>query len=183
MDYEAFDHLASGISSIATAVGLLIAAAWAYRRFSRQREDYPHVQFTVEVKFIRKQGEWWIVELISHLENKGKVQHRIADFKFDVAGLRDSDPVDVSEKYGGQTFFPHLFVAGRWLPPSFGYTFIDPGVKTHYSFVARIPSDATVLLMHSWFDYPDRKHFHAAETTVSVPNEAAGPQLASSGTG
>lgn len=75
MNPENFSHVAGSIESLATVVALGIGGYWTYRRFIRQRENCPFIEFTVDVHFVGRQGGKWIVELIAYLENKGKVQH------------------------------------------------------------------------------------------------------------
>jgi hypothetical protein len=178
MTAENLNHVAGALESLATIAALAIGGWWTYRRFVRQREDRPHVAFTVDAAFIAKQGGYWIVELISRLENKGKVRHQITNFTFDVYALFRNDDVIVSDQFGGQAYFPHLVVRGSWLPTSFGYTFIDPGLSTHYSFLARIPEETTMFVMHSRFDYEHDKEFHVAEKTFAVPDTLSGSPTA-----
>src|SRR5688500_17213650 len=99
MSAENFSHVAGGLESLATVAALAIGGWWAYRRFVRQREDRPHVAFTVDAVFIAKQGGYWIVELISRLENKGKVRHQVTNFTFDVYALFRNDSVTVSDEF------------------------------------------------------------------------------------
>jgi hypothetical protein len=112
MAYEEFNQLAGAIESLMTILALAIGGYWAYWRFIRQREGRPHVQFSADIVFIRKQGDWWIVEFVAWLENKGKVQHLIKDFHFDVHALFADDPVEVSADFRGQVFFPHEIAKG-----------------------------------------------------------------------
>lgn len=171
--YEAFKNLMAGLQSIVTAMALIIGGIWAIWRFRRQREAHPHVEFTADIIFVDEWRDWWIVELISHLENKGKVQHRIENFEFDLFGLYDEDPIQPSKQFGGQVYFPNLIARGSWLPERCDYFFIEPGVKAKYSFVARVPKRARTIILHSWFEYGDGKRSHTAERTVACPREGA----------
>jgi hypothetical protein len=60
------------------------------------------------------------------------------------------------------------------MPEGMNETFIDPGVKTHYSYIAPVSEKATTLLMHTWFNYADENAQHSAEKTVSVPSAHLG---------
>jgi hypothetical protein len=170
MTFQEFNQLAGAIGSLASVFALAIGGYWAYWRFIRQREGRPHVQFSADIVFIRKQGEWWIVEFVAWVENKGKVQHLIKDFYFDVRALLVEDAVEVSDDFRGQVFFPHRIAEGSWMPEGMNETFIDPDVKTHYSYIARVHESAAVLLMHTWFKWADENAQHSTEKTVNVPS-------------
>ena len=73
------NDITSAMQSVATVMALCVGAYWTYTRFIKQRENFAFIEFTVDINFIGKQGEFWIVELIADLENKGKVQHRFSD--------------------------------------------------------------------------------------------------------
>jgi hypothetical protein len=170
MTYQEFNQLAGAIESLVTLLALAIAGYWAYWRFIRQREGRPNVQFSADIVFIRKQGEWWVVELVAWLENKGKVRHLIKDFHFDVRALYADDPVCNDERFRGQVYFPNEVAKGCWMPEEKSETWVDPGVKTHYSYITRVAERATVLLMHTWLTYSDESVFTSTEKTVSVPS-------------
>lgn len=171
--YEKFEQFAGGIESIVTVLAVLFGAIWAYRRFVLQEERHPYITFSADINFICRQGKYWIVELISIIENKGKVPHRFKVFDFDLYALLPEDEVEVSEKYGGQAYFPHEIAKGSWKPERFAYFFIAPGAMSKYSFITRVPEKATAIMLHSWFEYQDgRKAGHTAEKTVCLPDKA-----------
>jgi hypothetical protein len=99
MSCEEFNHLAGGISSIATTLALIVGGIWTYRRFVRTREAYPKIEFTVDLAFVRKQGGFWVVEAIANMENKGLVRHSIRKFTFDLRYMLPSDAVEVSAPF------------------------------------------------------------------------------------
>ena len=168
--YEKFGQLAGGIESIITGLGIIFGALWAYRRFIAQEERYPYINFSADINFICRQRGYWIVELISIIENKGKVPHRFRLFDFDLFALFPEDDVKASDDFGGQAYFPHEIVKGSWKPKRFSYFFIAPGATSKYSFVARVPEKASAIMLHSWFEYEDRrKAGHTAEKTVALP--------------
>ena len=83
---EDFNNVASAIASMATTISLAVGGFWIYRRYIREEEKYPHIESSAEIEFVGKQGDFWIVELIGTLENKGKVQHKIS--RFDLISVR-----------------------------------------------------------------------------------------------
>jgi hypothetical protein len=167
MTLENFNHLAGGIASLATIVALAVGGYWTYTRFIKQRENYAFIEFTVDINFVGKQGPWWIVELIANLENKGKVQHQFEDLSFDLEALLTTDAVSSSEKFGGQAFFPHVLARGPWVRE--GAYFIEPGIRAKYSYVARVPQNASFVMLHGKFTYLNQGANHSAERTVPVP--------------
>lgn len=166
MHYDEFDHLMSGLSSLATVVALAIGGAWAYRRFIRTREACPKIEFTVDAGFVHKQNGFWIIELLACIENKGLVQHRISQFTFRLRYTLASDPVV------GQSAFlvdvPHVAARGSWLPEGWQSTFVEPGIRTRYSCLAAVPDDATTVLIHGKFYYDDET-WHTAERLLACP--------------
>ncbi len=174
MDYEEFKNLAGGLQSIATIMSFIIGGIWVYRRYIRQQERYPNINFTADINVIGKQRGYWIVELLALIENKGKAQHKMEDFDFDVYGIREDDQVDDDEKFGGQVTFAHEIKKGTFLPKKWKYFFVDPGTSAKYSFLARIPEDISFVVLHSSFKYHDRNNSgHTAEKTIFLKETEA----------
>lgn len=171
MSPEDFNNVAGAIESIATVVALGVGAYWTYTRFIKQRDDFPFIEFTVDMKFIGKQDGSWIVELVAYLENKGKVQHQFSDLQFDLAALFQNDHLQSrAELFRGQAIFPHEIARRPWIPA--GTYFIEPGLRNKYSYVARVPEEATYLMLHGWFTYQNQEESHAAERTLAVPTDS-----------
>lgn len=171
MSLEDFSSAAGGLESIATVVALVVGAYWTYTRFIKQRENFPFIEFTVDMNFIGKQDGSWIVELIAHLENKGKVQHCFSDLQFDLAALFQTDQLQSKgELFGGQAYFPHEIARRPWIPA--GTYFIEPGLRNKYSYVARVPEEATFLMLHGRFTYECQPASHTAERTLAVPTDS-----------
>lgn len=169
MEFEAFNHLANGVESIATVLALGVGAYWTYTRYIKQRENYAFIEFTVDMNFIGTQDGKWLVELIANLENKGKIQHKFSDLSFDLAALFRSDVVRPSQRFGGQAFFPHQISQHPWIPP--GDYFIEAGNKAKYSYVTQVPDETSYLMLHGSFTYKNQDACHTAERTLPVPKE------------
>ena len=170
MNLEEWKNLASAAQSLMTALSLLVGGLWVLWNYVLRQERYPNVEFSADLNFVGKQHTWWIVEIVALVENKGKVQHRMTDFKFDLNALNTGDSIETSEKWGNQVDFGRAIAAGSFLPSRYQSFFIDPGVKAKYSYVVRVPTTARFLLLHCWFKYSDRRKFgHTAEKTVAVP--------------
>jgi len=172
MSYEEFDHLASGLSSIATILALLIGAIWTYQRFVRTREANPKIQFTVDISFVAKQNGYWIAEVLAFLENKGLVRHDITTFTYDVRFFLENDQIRKCSDFN--VYVPHEDSEsgkGSWLPKDWGSTYIEPGLLTRYSSLIRIPESATAVLIHGKFQY-GKDDWHTADKLVQVPERA-----------
>jgi hypothetical protein len=162
--------IATIFQSVITPVGLIIGGVWAYRRYVVEAKNLAHIETSAEIVFIGQQRDFWIVELLAILNNKSNVQHKIEKFTFDLNALYSDDPVEVSERWGGQVNFPHQIAKGSFLPESFRYFFVGPSVTAKYSYIARVPNSATHLILHCRFDYVDRTNSsHTMEKTVRVP--------------
>jgi hypothetical protein len=172
MSIEDWKNAAATLQSGVTAFALIAGGIWAYWRYIRNEERYPNIEFSADLNFIGRQSEWWIVEVIAIIDNKGKVQHRMSEFKFDLNALQYGDPVETSSQWGNQVDFVRPIAEGSFLPERFRFFFIDPGVKAKYSYIARVPSQVSFLILHCWFNYSDpRKLSHTAEKAVRVPRE------------
>lgn len=170
MTLEAFNNLTGSLESLATIAALSVGAYWTYQRFIKQRENFAFIEFTVDIAFVGRQGDWWIVELLANLENKGKVQHRFSDLSFDLASLSIGEGLERSDEFNGQACFPGTVAKGPWIPT--GSYFIEPGIKAMYTYVARVPANAAFLMLHGNFTYTDQQARHSAEKTVKMPSES-----------
>jgi len=171
MTLEEWKNLALMLQSFATIASFIIGGIWIYWMFIRQQQKYSNIEFLADIEFIGIQDDWWIVELIATVDNKGKAQHKMIEFKFDLNALYPQDQIDVSPKWGGQVNFPKLVAEGSFLPERFNYFFIDPGTKAKYSYIARIPKQVSFVILHCWFKYEGRRDYrHTAEKTVAVPS-------------
>ena len=162
-----FKELAAGISSSATALAVLLGSGWVFVRFVLTREAHPKIEFEVEVNFVRLQGDFWIVEAVAHIHNKGLVRHNITKFAFSIRYLTAADPVAPDQRF--LVCLPHSAAKGSWLPSGWGDSFVEPGIHTRYSAPARIPKDATTVLIHGKFFYAN-KDWHTADKLLAVPS-------------
>lgn len=198
------------VQSAATAIALFVGGLWAWNRYYKQRENRPLIVFSADIKFHAIKNDYWIVELIAYIENKGKVQHRVSKFDFILEALRTEEMVKLDAEHRKQVKFPFVLVESTFLPDGknntkayeteeelmenkkneqlqnkkeissrrkkiLEYFFIEPGLKNKYSYITRIPLNAEVVLMHTWFEYKRpvwywcKKKSHTAEVTKRVP--------------
>ncbi|HRL76326.1 MAG TPA: hypothetical protein PLC86_11390 [Candidatus Accumulibacter phosphatis] len=174
LSFEDWKNLGAAVQSVATVVSFVIGGIWVYMRYIRQQEKYPNIEFSADVQLIGIQDGYWIAELIATVDNKGKAQHRMSEFRFDLNGIEQGTAVGTSPEWGNQVNFPVPIAQGSFLPERYNFFFIDPGVKAKYSYIARIPTSSSFVIFHCWFKYKDtRMVAHTAERTLAVPQESA----------
>lgn len=170
MDWSAtFELIGKATSALAAVAG----AWWAIEKWKKRDEHFPRVYFEVSVNFIGRSHEALVAELVASLENKGVVPLRIRDFTFKLLDLKRTDPlVAGSDDIRCQLKFPHVVAEGFFVPPTWDFTFIYPGVKTEYNFVCSIPDEFAFIRMQGDFSYlaPGKSH-HAAKV-LEVPNSS-----------
>src|SRR5262249_49419626 len=97
---------AAAFQSFATVVGAVVAAYWAYYRFGLGQERYPHIETAADIQFIGMHKNFWIVELVAYVENKGRAQHKMAELNFELSSINKKDSLEDAEQFGGQVLFP-----------------------------------------------------------------------------
>jgi hypothetical protein len=182
MSLEDWKNAGAVFQSFVTAVGIVLGGIWAYRRYVRQEENAPFIDFSADLNFIGRQSGWWIVEIAS-IENKGKVPHRMSEFEFDA--IYGADQILLEPHWANQVNFGHALARGSFLPQSYTSFFVPPTVRATYSHVTRVPPEASFLMLHCRFKYPDtifdrvrniipwfrRSRRHVAEKTVKIPDD------------
>jgi hypothetical protein len=162
---------ADTIISALTLGTVVVGGGWALYRAERRRDFAVRLEFSVDVRFVGRHDGAWIVSLDAAVSNEGQVRHEISRFGFDLRYLRTTDPIEFADDLGGQLRIPHLLLESSWLPKDWQSTFIEPGLKTLYSFVHVVPADAAFVLLHGTLDYRDA--VHTAERLRVVPTAAA----------
>lgn len=159
------------LTSTLTSLSILIGGGWVFYRFILQQERYPNINFTTDINVIGKQENYWIIELIALIENKGKAQHKMKEFGFDLNALFTNDKIETNENWGNQVDFPHRLAFGSYLPKHHDFFFIDPGTTAKYSYITKVPEDTSFLILHSNFKYYRRSgYMHTAEKTICLTN-------------
>jgi hypothetical protein len=156
--------------NVATALAILLGGAWAFWKFVIQRESRAKIEFELELNILGPQLDKLIVEIIAKVTNKGLVRHWLTDFGFDLLYLPKDTPVEFGDiRINHQVLFQPLLKERYWIPPTWSATFIDPGVCQRYNYVSAITNDASYVLIHARFKYPDaRSAFHTAQKVFSI---------------
>ncbi len=174
MTLDQFDKLISSIQAIVTTASIIIAGVWAYNRFIRQQENFPNLVFSADINIIGRQDTEWLVELIAIVENRGKVQHKMENFTFVFDALYKDEKLNSSKDWRDQIDFPHAIARGTFLPDTMKYFFVDPGTSAKYSYITKLPAQATFAILHCNFTYIDKRNYtHTAERTIKVKDQNA----------
>jgi hypothetical protein len=163
--------LFSTVGKFTSAVLAVAGAWWAFEKWRKRDEHFPRVLFEVTVNFIGIKDEHIICELVATLENKGVVPLKIREFTFILRGLAETDPIARGgENIRNQLIFPRKLDEGRFVPESWTYSFVYPGVKTEYNFVTSIPRNISFVRMQGDFTYLQAGETHHAAKILMVPD-------------
>jgi len=161
MDLADLQKIVTFAKDSLTAVAIVVGGAWALRRFWREREDVPRLQWTMSAKVAGRASRANLVEVTACIENKGKVRHEIRKFNFNIYVLTRSQ-MDAIEP--GKSFLPQGDgMLGSLMPFDTEYTFIEPGVEAHYFELVTVPPDAESVYIYVRFDYGRNQEFDENE--------------------
>ncbi|MGD2089272.1 MAG: hypothetical protein PVH61_24055 [Candidatus Aminicenantes bacterium] len=155
MNAAEFSDIAQGIASIATFLGIIIGGGWALRKYVFQKEDYPRIEFSVDINFVGTHKSQWIIEVLGLLQNKGEVPHKIRDLRFEIRYLSREDKIEAGDdSIGGQLRFRKPVKQGSWTPAdSSGPMVILPGISLRYSYVYHVPTTIAFVMLHGKMKY------------------------------
>jgi hypothetical protein len=162
------------VSKVVSFAVLLVGIWWGIVKFLKRDEHFPRIFFEVSANFAGIQDNQVIFEVLAFLENKGVVPIKIKELNFSVRGLFEQDPVTAGdESIRGQVEIPHLLLNGTWTPQHWDNTFVYPGVKTEYNYIAAIPLDVSFIRVEGSFSYDRDGSSHRAAKLLKVPNRSS----------
>ena len=160
-------------SKIIAFAALLIGAWWGVIKYLKRDEHFQRVGFEVSANFVGIQDGKVLCEVLAQLENKGVVPLKIKDLRFKVRGLYEDNEIKKGDdSIRGQIIVPHLLLEGSWVPEHWNYTFIYPGVKTEYNYIAAVPLNTSFVRVEGSFSYDREGASHHAAKLQKVPNKA-----------
>jgi hypothetical protein len=89
--YESFKNFTASIQSIITSLALVGGGAWAYWRFVLNRQSAHKVDVEVDVTFVIKQGDHWVIEGVALVKNPGNVRLDFKEFTYELHHALSSD--------------------------------------------------------------------------------------------
>ncbi len=128
---------------------------WALWRFVLNREAATKVDLDVDLSFVRKQGPNWIVEGVALVKNPGTVRLDFKAFTYALYYAVASDHIVKGASEKGTTeentraadALPPVFEGERsWLDAE-SHTFLEPGERSRYSFIAPLPVETTLVVL------------------------------------
>lgn len=173
VNHESFKNVAEGIQSIITSLALVTGGSWALWRFVLNRESAPKIDLDIDLSFVRQQGDSWIVEGVALVKNPGTVRLDFKRFTYELHYALSSD------NFGSQTTEEGVAKKGiptdsframfkeSWLEDC-DYTYLEPGERSRYSFLAFPPANATMLVLLCEF-YDAKEHVESIRKTYPVP--------------
>ena len=142
------------------------------KRREEERLHAPRVDLDVDVKFVGRQGDRWLVEIVADVENSGLVCNSIEAFDFSLRCIYPSDPVEDGDALiNYQAKIPHKIKSGSWLPVTWTGTVVEPGTSVRYTHIAAVPSQASFVFVHGRCKYSTGT-YHTADKLIRVPSEA-----------
>jgi len=164
MKLTEFSNWLSIIQASINVVALIFAGAWAYAR--RVRE--PRAEFKIDLDFVGKQDKYWLVEASAYIENKGLVRYSIQDMRIRLRYLTKDDQVrDGGEDIRHQIFFPNSIDVAGFKRIVEKQTYVNPNLQYRYSYITRVPEEATFVLVHCKLKY--WKTFSTTQKLFRVP--------------
>lgn len=167
-------YFAETAQSALSALAILVGGGWAARRYLFYKESLARLELRVNVEFVGKQAGQWLVELLGLLENKGAVPHEIRDMRFELRCLLKGDSLqEGDDAIQKQVNFTRDIKEGSWTPGGQDSKMtILPGVALRYSHIARLPPDASFVLLHGKLQYNSEKMPDLrADRLLKVPDE------------
>ena len=80
-------EITEAIQAVLTSRAIVVTAIWAVRRFVFT----PRIAISVDLCFVGKHGDQWVIELLCLLENKGQVPYKIRSLSFNLRTLQEGD--------------------------------------------------------------------------------------------
>jgi hypothetical protein len=155
---------------------VLVAAGWAYFRFSRERTHSPHIEFLIDARFFTPRDEHRLTEFTLITRNKGLVVHRFHSIKLRVRGISDKTPLSFWKGNEPRACFPEKLVddAEVIFKPKYDHIFVEPGVEQSISFTTLIPASIAFIAARAEFQYDEEQYWpHSTERVFSVSQSVA----------
>jgi len=162
------------LGNIITFIAVILGGIWAVNQFTIKREFASQVEFTAGIEFIGVHTDYWIIEIIAMVNNKGGSHLKMHEFIFKLRSIENENLEIGEKKVNFQIVFPRKLKTGSWFPPSWENTMLEPNTEVRYSHVAHIPIETTFLLLHGRIGYLvgfifKAPMFHTADRVFRVP--------------
>ena len=155
----------SEFSSLFTILALVLAGAWTVYRFGIAREQYPKLQFELQLNRLGESRDKVIVELIAVITNKGIARQYIKGFRFNILTFDDQTPFDMTDpRIEKRLKFNKLNKAEgeeskgelRWIDSKYP-VFVDGGITREFRYVTALDKDVRFVMIYSKFDHENKR--------------------------
>ena len=161
------------LESIFKILGIAVAGFWVLWKYVLFKESSPRIEFSVDVDFVGVQGDFWLVEFVGNLENRGQVPYKITNLDFETNYLTGDDLVEESYEFQGQVNIRNTLKRGSWLPSDpVKPAIIHPGIKMKYNYIYKVTTTSTFVLIHGKLDYGNGLQTRA-DKLLKVPTASA----------
>lgn len=157
------------IGKATTLIGAVLGLIWAFEKWWRREEHFPRVNFDIEIEHVDQTDEFYLINVLAKLENKGVVPLRIKDFVCEIRGIKvNDDLVHGGDEIRNQLNFSHPVIEGTFIPKSWDSSFVHPGVKTEYNYVTTVSTEYRYILVKGRFGYLKTKNKHHAGKVLKL---------------
>ena len=155
----------SEFSSLFTILTLVLAGAWSLYRFGIAREQYPKLQFELQLNKLGESRDKVIVELIAVITNKGIARQYIKGFRFNILTFDDQTPFDMSDpKIEKRLKFNKVNKPAdngskgelSWIDSKYP-VFVDGGIAREFRYVTALDKDVRFVMIYSKFDHESKR--------------------------
>ncbi len=148
---------------------VLGTSAWAIVRFRKEDPLRPRIEFDVDCNFWGPHHGSYLVAFTITARNKGNIEHRFADIRLRVLGIRDDRPLTEFEPYAPMVAFPEKVVqTGNIVPVDDGYYFVRPGVSQSFNYTSHVAENIRFVVVRATFKYKEDGDEHTAEKVFEV---------------
>jgi hypothetical protein len=159
------------ISTIIPVLAVILAGCWALYRFIIAREQYPKLQFNLDLNQLGTSRDKHIVEFVAMITNKGIARQYIRNFTFNILTFDDSIPFNVSDPAVEKRLRFHPFDKGlNWISSQHP-AFVDGGISQQFTYVTALDSNVRFVMIYSKFDHDHKRwwfssseHYRIART-------------------
>ncbi|MBK9985391.1 MAG: hypothetical protein IPP15_24130 [Saprospiraceae bacterium] len=153
------------ISSLITITAIVLAGAWTLFRFGISREQFPKLQFDLNLIQLGISRDKHIVELVAMITNKGIARQYIHDFRFNILTFDDNTPFDTSDIKIEKRLKFNKFNMGtgpdskgelKWIDTKYP-VFVDGGISREFRYVVALDYDVRFVMIYSKFDHESKR--------------------------
>lgn len=145
------------LSHLITIFALIAAGVWTLYRFGIAREQYPKLQFDLNLVQLGMSRDKHVVELVAMITNKGIARQYIHDFRFNILYFDDTMPFDLTDpKIEKRLKFHELDKGLKWVNSEYP-AFIDGGMSHEFTYVTALDKSVRFVMIYSKFDHESKK--------------------------